>query len=123
MDKVLLNYYNTFDEKSLASIGAYPHHVNADASDESPWGRLSRSIFRGAVVLAAGQELLFLPKLFLEKKTFPWRRRSRGIIHSAVLGPAAETIFLYIKAWADYRGADGKLTGGRLESTAVWSCH
>jgi hypothetical protein len=58
MDKVLLNY--TFDEK-VARFGAYPRRVNADASDEStlPWGRLSRSIFRGTVVLAAGTRIAF----------------------------------------------------------------
>jgi hypothetical protein len=58
MDKVLLNY--TFDEK-VASFGAYPRRVNVDASDEStlPWGRLSRSIFRSAVVPAAGTRIAF----------------------------------------------------------------
>jgi hypothetical protein len=59
MDKVLLNY--TFDE-IVASFGAYPRRVNADAtSDEStlPWGRLSQSIFRGAVVPAAGTRIAF----------------------------------------------------------------
>jgi hypothetical protein len=60
MDKELLKY--TFDEK-VASFGAYPRRVNADAtSDEStlPWGRLSRSIFCDAVVPAAGTRIAFL---------------------------------------------------------------
>ena len=82
MDKVLLNY--AFDEK-VASFGAYPRRVNADASDEStlPWGQLSRSIFRGAVVPAAGTRIAFRAEAVL-KKSCLWGRSSRGVIHSSV---------------------------------------
>ena len=82
MDIVLLNY--AFDEK-VASFGAYPRRVNADASDEStlPWGQLSRSIFRGAVVPAAGTRIAFRAEAVLKKPCL-WGRSSRGVIHRSV---------------------------------------
>ena len=83
MEKIRLNY--TFVEK-IANFGAYPRRVNADAtSDEStvPWGRQSRSIFRGAVVPAAGTRIAFRAEA-VEKFIYMGPKLSRGVIHSAV---------------------------------------